>query len=473
MRKKLVKTLFDNNLFFIESIAFACFIVIASFINRPTIYVIAIGIYSAVMLLLTKDILKSFWLVFISLLIFFRARYFQYSLFIARSIQDQFSRDLVWSFFISYSDLLLLPIIVLLRNKIGKIKFSFFDFCFISLILLGFISTYFSYIPFLSWFSHFQFFKYYLIFYLGRFFSKKYPDTIKKIIEFILIFVLLNSLLIILQKILGRPLGLAINNFNQYLGRYADENLGVYRPGGMFVDPNLAASIIGMFIPFLVLLLLNEKNLKYKVSFSIQLIVNFIALIFTYSRAVWILMIAIILASLLKIRKQKVNLNRLRKMAVVALFVVLAFLPMVFIRLQSLRETFANRGSLSYRVSQVSIAFQMGSDNLFGVGPNQFKHRILLDYNHLLEYFDFAAPHNLLAEIVSGYGFLGLFIFSLLILSYFYSKKKIFFVKSNVYKVGCLISIVAFLTFSQFYPWLYAQPISNIFWLIMGISYEK
>src|SRR5260221_425159 len=70
------------------------------------------------------------------------------------------------------------------------------------------------------------------------------PTFIKKTVTILLLFCFLNASLILSQKYIGRPVGLAIENSLNSYGIYADEPRSLYRPAGTFWDANLAATFL-------------------------------------------------------------------------------------------------------------------------------------------------------------------------------------------------------------------------------------
>jgi len=461
-----------------ESLIIAVFIFFSIFntLLRPyllMIFLLLIGLY-----LISKDIVKSVWLGFLVIMLFYRAKYFVKPI----EINDF---EAIITYFVEFSDGLLILLlyliarkrIILERNKVKSNSFLNIEILSFLIITLGIISSWFSKMSGVAWFSLLQLIKYFVIYYLGRIILIN--RKIKKVtIEVIFLFVLFNGLLIILQKINGGPLGLSIESINRFstYGLFAAESISLYRPGGITTSPNLLASIFGMIIPMLFVLGLT-KNKFNKVFVWLCLVSSVLALIFTLSRAIWILVGIMLPVIYLWLKKKKqlqapILIKKYGKK--VGFLLIMLLIPFMLDRLISLKEAFGSYGTGIYRVRHLLMAKDFMLKNSFGIGLNVFQYEIIDQYEPEYFFYDSSPAHNLIAQVGAGMGMVGVVLFLWLFWKIF-KKHLVDFVRTryNPLHQGIILAVISYILILQIHPWLLKRPIAGLFWILAGFNYEK
>lgn len=448
------------------------------------LYLIFSILFFIINLILIRDVVRTTWLVYVSMLLFNFSKTFtidygnpSYYLNLIGEIPNI-------TYFVSFADGILLILLYLILFKQVKIRklfppISSFEVLAIVFVSIVMISANYSVIPSVAWFFSFQVVKYLVVFYVAAVLAIQEKGILRDTIVLFLLFCLLNAALIIFQKIFGGPIGLKIENGFSLYGKYADESTSLYRPGGMYWDPNLTATLLSMIIPVSVVDFLTTTS-ESKKRVSVLLISIFsIALLFTASRAVWVITAILILLSVIYLKKislfVKPKINSYALYATFGIFLLL-FGQLFISRLKSLGSTLTDeRGGLQYRLSHIVLSTDLMLKRPFGVGMNVFQYAILDRYDPYEYFSDSTAAHNLFAEIGAGAGIIGLFFFCLLLGRYGYMLWTFMFGQKNSTKkpllIGSIFLIAAYLLSAQFYPLLFSTMITTFFFIISGILY--
>jgi len=443
------------------------FIIGSIWIVNPYFYSLLVATLFAALYFSSRDLIKSTWLTFIPVFLFYRAFYYTSPVIFQNG------------FFVSYSDPLLIFLLGLLfirQNRSpnrggvngapGGVTATM-----ILIAILGIISSWFSKMPEVSYFYLLQLIKFFVVFLIS-------PTLIgdKKIakatLEIIFLFVLFNSLLIGLQKANGGPLGLPIESPNLFAkyGRFADESPGLYRPGGITTGPNEMATAIGLTLPMLVALGITKNKFNRRFIW-ICLGASAAALMFTAARAVWILMLIILPIIYLRIRKTTgyslpVPVAKYGRTALI--IVGILFLPMFIQRILSVQDLIKPGGGAIYRIHHLIAAAELMKSHPVGVGMNVFQYAIVEEFDPEYIFYDSTPAHNILAEIGADFGAVGIPLF--LLLFYFMVKSSTATAKiKNPISIGAVGCLIVYIMLLQVHPWLFERSASSLFWLMAGV----
>lgn len=443
------------------------FIIASAWISNEWVYFALIGIALSALYYVSGQFLKSLWLIFIPVYLFYRAVHFP-----------------DFSVFIQFSDCIMALILLnlyfcnkeLLSRKLKKFNQGNLHFALTGIVILGAVSSYFSKYMDISIFYLIQLVKFFLVLFLARVMTSG-REMRSATINLILIFVLFNSILIILQKINGGPLGIPVETQNLFskFGRYADESKSLYRPGGITTGPNEMATVLGISIP-LIFSIAITKNRYNKVFIWVGLILAVTAVIFTAARAVW--MLAAIVLPLVYYSQKKSGQARIptwiRKNPKVLLVLVLVFisstLPLVINRIASIPLLFSQTGGAVYRLRHLIMGEKIAEIFPFGVGMNGFQNEIVFRFEPAYYFDDESPAHNVFVEVVADFGIIGLPLFVWL----FYLLGKLHFpyrqLKAGYLKMGIFWGVVVYILLLQVHPWLFERSASSLFWIIVGIN---
>ena len=468
MKKRLIfflKTLATDkkNL---EIVVISLFMILNLFVLGLKPYLLLIVISWIILVSINHDLLKSTWIMFLASLLFARAKFFPQDMTMLNLPEDLFEieqRGVIFNYFVSFSDALLV-LLLILGKRLSKNKNQINPPIKILLIIFTgiiFTSAFYSPYPYQAFFFSLQMLKYLLIFFLTSKISRS-KQILEATLYTLIIFLLINNILIFIQKASGSTIGLLteINPWSIF-GRFADENFGLFRPGGFTADPNLIASIYATLIPFF--LILNKKNINKKL-YSTTILTSFIALIITASRAAIIITSVHSIIILAFFYKKNIKItNHVR----IFLVICLLFTPLLISRFSTLKSTIFGSGGL-YRLRHLIMAKNYLLENRWGIGLNIFQFKILKDYEPAYYFYDSAPPHNIFAQLAASTGILGLTNFILIII--YLLRNKIKSSKLSLISLASTHGMIAFLIIANFYPWLLKSPISDIFWIISGIG---
>lgn len=462
-----------------ESWVFFLFIVATINIGSYRPYALCVGLLLLLLYLINKNLILSVWLAFIMTYLMRQAKYFSQIFTVPAEYISFGLKQPEIIYFISFADgLLVLLLYLLIRKRMftqtsGRSAPLFMFRYFLCITVLGGLSSIFSQLPDTSWFYLFQLVKYFLVTLITIELCTS-THIKKKTLEIVFIYGLFIALFVILQKIHNGPLGLAIEErYTLYAGRFADESPGLYRPGGIFWDANLTASILTMLLPLLFIFSFTKK-LFHQTFVIICLCASLFALIFTASRAAWVVSIGICaLTFQYVLKKTQIHTPHWIKKYWIALLVILLFIfgPMIIDRLYSISQTFQHDGGLEYRWRHIQMALSLMLSYPFGVGVNVFQYAILTRWQPSYYMFDSTPAHNLFAQIGSEIGFFALIATLGFTLTIFNTWQPRFKQKGDIMKKGLILGGLSYLSLGMVFPWLLTNPISGIFWLLLGLAY--
>ncbi|HUS60180.1 MAG TPA: O-antigen ligase family protein [Nevskiaceae bacterium] len=268
-----------------------------------------------------------------------------------------------------------------------------------------------------------------------------------------------------LQVLHRGPLGRDIEQlgalFSPY-GHVAAEDITLLRAQGTFDHPNTLASFISTLLPFVVLKIFDPQISKNeKRIFWISFFVGLLGLLFSASRAAWVVaFLAMLFLGFFLHRRKKLKISKNWILATLILFLV--FFPLLILpRIISLYQGFEQYGSGYYRLDLIKKAIVLAKRHPLGIGLGVFPAALIYEFG---EFFTYPAPvHNILVQVWAATGILGLISF-LLFLIFTYKRFSLTFPKS-----GAFFATLSFLGVASFYPFLLAPNIFEYFWLFLGI----
>ena len=460
------------------------FILLSSSIALNRQYLIAVSLYVIGLWFISKNLGRALWISYVTNFLFFKAAYFFEKINYQVNFLDLGNSEVYSSWFVNYSDMLIIFLIYWVWRNKKKLNLSGpailvnrkVEILMLAILGLGFLATSFSPMPGVSMFGLIQLLKFFVVFNLARALLR--PLKLSSITLGILaIFVLVNSVLIVVQKIKGGPLGIAIESENRFVpyGIFSDENIGLYRPGGMTTSPNLTASILGMFIPILFIIGATKNRYNNVITWT-MLLISTAALVFTASRYVWIVTAITIYFSFRYLKKAGIMylpdlVARYMKPLMICFFILLG--PFIFNRIITFGKVFEKQGGGIYRWHQIVMEGDFMKTNLFGIGLDVYQYQIPNRFDPEFFFSDASPPHNLFAEIGAGFGIFGIPLF----VSLFYeiTKEKFAGLRRRyhplVHGVGALM--ISYILISMAHPWMFARPIAELFWVFAGYVYNN
>jgi len=456
-----------------QSYIIAAFYLCNIWINTNRYYLVLLVLFAGIMYRKTRNALESIWLLLLASIPFHQGKY------IIESFQS-FTYPSVFSsilYFITFSDGLLLALLYLLiRNRrmiSSRVYTESADLVVLLLICTGAVSVYAARFYTISFFGYWLFIKMLLLYLASRILHSRF-GWIRQTLEAFLLFVLFNSSLIIIQYLRGGPLGLPVERLNRWsaYGRYAFETATVYRPGGITDDPNASATVLGMFLPLLVLLGFTKHPL-HKGFVWLTFAVSALALVFTGSRAVIITTAVTMTAVLIVLRHKNITVaipSAVRRFMVPALAgITIYIVPLLYQRFATLTTALSSSGSGTFRLRHLQIALDTIKTNPFGSGLNTTAYEMSLKYPPEYYLFDTSELHSIFAQIIAGIGIPGFLLFLLFLYLTVKRLAKRVENQHNTILLAVLISLTSFLMAAGFYPWLLIISVSGFFWVLAGV----
>ena len=199
-----------------ESWVFIIFILSSINIGTLRPYLLAIALLVAIIYFFNRDLTNSLWLSFVGVYLLRQSKYFTKSFTVPSNHLELGLRQPEIVFFVAFADaLLILLLAVLVRRRLKnsgtlfKIPQAFPYLLLLFIVVLGVVSSLLSSLPEVSWFWLLQLIKLFTMSFLAMALVKDKLLT-KKTLEIIFIYGLLLASLVVVQKVNGGPLGLAI-----------------------------------------------------------------------------------------------------------------------------------------------------------------------------------------------------------------------------------------------------------------------
>lgn len=306
-----------------------------------------------------------------------------------------------------------------------------------------------------------------LYFILRTLITEKDFENISIILISLMIFqTILGGIQFLFQQPIGQIAEQIITN-NPY-GLVTREDTNLFRVSGTFAHPNFLASFILVSYPFL--LLFPSVNIYL----NIFKVLAFIILIFTYSRAAWV--VAALIGVLLLFTKQiKIKIPKevplyyyLILIILTAIFIYLT--PYLNARLNSFPYAFEEGGSMDVRFKLLEEGISLVTQYpVTGVGLNRSREEYIS--SPVTDYFEkyppvrFTGIHNTPLEIASEVGIPGIFF---LIMFLFYVFKNYLKNKKIYLKNAAFFGLLGLIGISMFNPFFHTSQF-RIFFLLAAI----
>jgi len=304
----------------------------------------------------------------------------------------------------------------------------------------------------------------------------------KKLTDFYLVIsssLIFQSIWIFLQTLNQGRLNKDVESYLEGFqsGIWSDENFDILRLSGTFYESSILGTFLLGYLAILTWYLLKGKlkDTKEKKIIIFSIVSAFIALVLTGSRAIYLVMIGLILYQLFFLKDQiKNKLKKVNKSVIISLIaiIVLFAMPYLLYRLSSIGKIFFNEGSGNYRIQLTEYAIRLAEKKpLLGVGLNLSPYYLATSFP-LEDYFiDPAHPHNIFTQIVTETGLLGLTSFILFLMFIF----KPYVHKKRLTKLnGFFFASLTYIFAAQFYPIFinHMEIISYLFLFLGFTAYE-
>lgn len=443
-------------------------------IGQLKIYLIAIALLLFALYKANQNFLASLWLTFLATLPFGRGRFYEYVV-IPKSVWSG-NWDLSIQVTILFSDILLALIVYVLLSRYRETRRTFpsrhyYASLYLSLLVFvaaSAVSMFFAQFPLTSLYFFIQLSKLVLIFLVASmmFSKKKYLEMTLKVL---VLFVLMNALLVVGQYINRGPLGLEVEEA-KVIYLYADENPGIYRPGGFSIDPNIAATLFATFTPILLLNTITTRK-RWAVAGWLAIGLVGVALVFTGSRSAWLVTGLASLLIILYIEKTAKLPILIPKFFQKYWILILVFLLLIFglnlkDRLFTLTDIFGRAGGGTYRIEHIKIGWYFLTSRLYGVGVGLFPFAMASDFPVGETGLIPNIAHNIFAQLGAETGFVGLFSFLVFLGLIIKLNYQALVRKLNVFDLSVFVAFISFLLLAGVFPWFLHPRIDWLFWIL-------
>lgn len=284
--------------------------------------------------------------------------------------------------------------------------------------------------------------------------------------------VIFQSLWVILQRLNSGPLGKDIEVFipGTEFGIRSSENVELFRSTGTFFEPSILGTYLLMHISLLTIIILTRKiSSKVQSIYIISIILGLIALVFTGSRALYLLTLVSVGAIGYLHREKLVTIFariNMKKLILPAIGIGFIILPYVLNRLSSLPSIFAQYGTATYRLEMMQYAIRLAQVNpLFGVGINLSPYYLATAFPQEKFVFDPTYPHNLIFQLLAETGIVGTVLFLLFLYAVF--RNALMPKQNHINEFG--VAALVFLLCAQIYPIFLNHPeILSFLFLYLG-----
>jgi hypothetical protein len=465
----------------IEGWLIGIFIIIQPLITGNSVYFLVLAALFVMIFIVSKNLLETTWLTFLVSLVFSRGKYFDLLVLPASTWGGEF--DLTLNAAILFSDVLLAIAVYLILRRFKSLKRSFkvsssqgkmFALLFLFMVI-SFFSSYVSFFPLTSFYYFIQLSKFIIIYFVGRIIMSD-EKTAQKSFKIFIIFLFLNSLLVIVQYFNRGPVGLSIEGVSRgygVYGAYATENPGLFRAGGFSPDPNATATLIAIAFPILLTSALISGKSYLKVKWFVLFVLIF-SLILTASRTLWIVTFLSSLATFYYLRnKFIITLPPYIKKSSIIFVVIVSLLlwPILFQRLATIVGIFGSEGGGTYRLEHIKVSLFYLKKYVLGTGLGTFNYSMAIDFSPDETGLIPTQAHNIFAQLGAETGVLGLILFSLFLL--FLLKKKFHASLRNPKNFSIFLAISSYLLSAFFFPWLLHPLVGIVFWIIIAYPLKR
>lgn len=297
-------------------------------------------------------------------------------------------------------------------------------------------------------------------------------ESFPKIFNILTVTIVFNLLIGLSQLVLQRPVGLTteVETIVSPYGTVAAEDINLYRLSGAFWHPNFFASFLITLLPFVFFI-----NSKYSLFNLLLRILISVVIVFTQSRLAMFLLAGFYLVYAYENRDYLTSrlVNKIKGSKTIFLISMIAIvgslsivLPYVFLRLNTVPEAFGDSGSMTTRFKLAEEAFSLISQYpLTGVGLNRslefYAANPVTDIFKNMKPSSFYKIHNLMLEIASETGIIGLMFFLLFVFSitkkYLHDRNKIEFLWVKNFRKACFYGFILWLVFASFNPFLHTS----------------
>jgi hypothetical protein len=466
-----------RKIFIISSI----FYISLFFCSSNILFLLLSLLYCSVLWFITRSIQEALLLTFIAVLPFNKGKTLQIPLLPTSLSHVTQMNDMYYHATFTISDIFLVMNYyvairtILLREKRPPVRIAVSTACFILFILYAGITSALNGNYVVPLLSTAQLVKLLFILLLPTF-TKAIHIT--KFITIVLIaFTIFQSAWGGIQYIQKSKLGKYIEaTSNEYLqGKVAWENPDLFRINGTFVDPDLYGTFMLMMVAFCSTnYILEAKNKKQHIfsmnMYAILAGISILSIILTGNRAIYLLIPLILFVIVMRTKAPIEILRKLisGKNILITVFILLAILPYLILRLRGLSTLFNASGSGTFRIQMIYYSARLGIDALVGVGLNLSPYYFATAFPTENFLFGTAYPHNLFMQIFSELGIIGLILF----LAFIYLVYRQFLLsKYSNLNLPFYLASMGYLACALFYPlFLNNIEIISFFILFIGIA---
>lgn len=245
----------------------------------------------------------------------------------------------------------------------------------------------------------------------------------------------------------------------------------IYRTSGVFGEHGDYAMYLIVIIPFIFGIIFSKRNIFVKNLLFISLALIIIAIIFSYSRAGMIAMLAVLFFFVLKLKKKGV-------IAIASFFLIsLMLLPLIPSRYWEHAKTVfdTNNETIRVRINLTKTAWQMILKHpLTGIGFRNFQPEFYYYAPPEAVYTVNVEPVNLFVQVMAENGILALLLLiGLIVNSIIYLDKAVSVFKSKKEEELAAISSaikISFLGFLVGYQFLAPGAYTYNFWILIGLA---
>lgn len=426
-----------------------------------------------------KGLASALFLLYFLFLPFGKGKSFEFTLISGYLLGTENSYN--FGFNITFADLAFLGLFALIITRkfgncqSGRLNLQKHDiFLFLFLVFTSF-SIFFSQFQPVSLLALLRLLRMVGIYFIARIFLPRFPvNFVPLVLSTALIF---QGAWASFQFVLQRPLGRAIEVIDQPFSAYgylASEENTFFRAQGIFEHPNTLAAFLVVLLSFLLIQIFDpSKDAKTRNVFLVSSLVGLLGLLFSASRASWVVLLVMTVLGALFLRRQRKLIPPFfgKKWVISILLSLIVFAPFLILpRLSHLYLALEEYGGVYYRTYLLEKAWFLSQESPFGIGLATFPAVLVERFG----FFTWPAPvHNLLLQILSEAGIFSLLFFLLFLIFTYkrfllglknYRNQSTFFLKT-----GAFFASLGFFGVAQFYPFFGYSIVFEYFWLFLGI----